>query len=75
MTRTTTLVMTELVNPSGPQEKINDVRRVLQGKLLRKGVLRKPDRTEEEAQVLKHCKQAMNMLLKYYVLVFDLNFY
>ena len=69
------LVMTtEVVDPSGPQEKTNDARRVLQGKILQKRVLRETERTEEEAQVLKHCKQAMNMLLKYYVLVFDLNF-
>ena len=74
MTLTTTRTTTEVVNESGPQEKTNDVRRALQGKLLQKRVLRETERTEAEAQVLKHCKQAMNMLLKYYVLVFDLNF-
>ena len=64
----------ELVNPSGPHENTNDVWGVLKAGVLQERIPCEKHRTEQKEQVLNHCKQALNMLLKYYLLVFDLNF-
>ena len=52
----------ELVQEGGPVKKADDLRRVLEER-----VLGETKRTEHEKQVLKHCncKSATNMLLKY----------